>query len=410
MLCFMSRSTTRDVTTAIAIAVVPAALLLAGCGQNSATTSSETTPTVTATPTLYPEHIKPDKSACAALPFISKLSCEAEAVKDAKEQSEVNKAHNKQEQARVSRANAAPATAASSDNSSNSTYRPPRTFDAIFPLLLVAAGLAGVGVMVQSITDANAMKKLPRHRDPHGPAGAALRADAASYRVLGWVAIAAAGVPAGLIFSPGVAFFAAVVTVLVGWYVVTQWRKLTTAKAGYDIADQRWQAAALEAERAGQPVPPEPRANIRDAVLLGRTEGFEPPGGSAQAVMLDIAGKTGPIIDAWDRVSHALGLGTTDPESGRFTPFAVVEGANRVDGGDLEVIIRIDDVGKTAASLKPAIGPLLRELRVRELVGGAFTTRQQDGRIIGRFSNGGTPAPRQTAPQQPVDDGDNWDF
>jgi hypothetical protein len=198
---------------------------------------------------------------------------------------------------------------------------------------------------------------------------------------------------------------------LVGWYVVTQWRKLTTAKEGYDIADQRWQAAALEAERAGLPVPPEPRSSISDAFLLGQTRGFEPPARSAQAVMLDIAGRAGPIIAAWDRVSVALGLGTTDPESGRFTPFAVIEGANRVDGGDLEVIFHIADVGKTAASLKPAIGPLLRELRVKELVGGVFTTRQADGRIIGRFSNGGNPAPQPTAPpQQQQSDDDGWNF
>jgi hypothetical protein len=277
-------------------------------------------------------------------------------------------------------------------------------------LCIFAVVIAGSASLAVRHSDSKALKRLPRHRDPNGPAGAAMTARASQIRMAGWAGVAVSIVPIAMIFGEGPAVVAILAAVCVAGFVATQWHRLGVARAGYRIADSRWQEAALESERLGQPVQPEPRASVSDAVLLGRTEGFEPPPGSAQEVMLDLAGRTGKIIAAWDRISVALGLGTTDPESGRFTPFASVVDAIRIPGGDLDVVFDLPDRGKTAASLKPAIGPLLRELRVKELVGGVFTTRQVDGMIIGRFSNGGTVETAAQQQQLQSNDGEGWNF
>ena len=147
------------------------------------------------------------------------------------------------------------------------------------------------------------------------------------------------------------------------------------------------------AERAGQPAPPEPRVAVAQAQNLGATGGFVAPAGSAMTALLDEAGRPNPAAAAWFRIAQAMGLGSVDA-AGKFQPWAAVEHAVWFgDTGDVELAFVMADVTKTAADLTRVAGPLLREMRVRSLVGGAFTPRHSDGRVIGRFSNNAAVTP-----------------
>jgi len=266
-------------------------------------------------------------------------------------------------------------------------------------LVLLGGSIAATATRVQPT--------LPAHRDPRGAAVEALKADHAA----GGAAITVAGA-AGVALLATLHSFGALVIVggiagLVAWGAVNGARKHRLAAAGFRVADQQWQAAAAAAERAGKPVPPEPRVAVPEAQTLGNTGGFVAPEGSAMATLLDEAGRPNPAVAAWNRIAQAMGLGSTDA-SGRFVPWAQLEHATwYTDTGDVELAFRLEDVTKTAADLNRVAGPLLREMRVRSLIGGAFTPRHTDGRVVGRFTNN-VDAPAPVAGPATVDD--DWDF
>ncbi|ORU97246.1 hypothetical protein [Mycolicibacterium fallax] len=278
-----------------------------------------------------------------------------------------------------------------------------------WPFLIGLAALLAGGYSAGRRRDP--LADLPPHRAPDGPAAGVRTTAAQQAATAGWLGVVAA--PALMLLgfgAAGPAVLAVVVGGLAGWGVVARLRWLGVAKAGYEIAGERWERAAGAAEMAGQKPPPEPQLDTADAHALGLTAGFEAPEGSAASVMLGIDGRDAPVRAAWLRVAQALKAGDTDPESGEFTPWAVIEDVELLNGGDVLVVWRVDDPAKTAQSFGQLQGPLLRELRVREIAGG-FVTRQSDGRITARFTNGnggGSAAPAAgPAAAAPADD---WDF
>jgi hypothetical protein len=268
---------------------------------------------------------------------------------------------------------------------------------------------AGVVLLGGSIAAAANREQptVPTHRDPEGAAAAAVKADHAAGGAVLTVAGAAGGGLLATLHSFGAFAIVGGIAGLIAWGSVAAARRNRLTAEGYRVADAQWQEAAQAAERAGQPVPPEPRVAVSEASKLGETGGFTAPAGSAMAVMLDEAGNTRPSAAAWNRVATAMGMGTTDA-AGRFQPWAQLEHATWwKDSGDVELAFRLEDVTKTAADMNRVAGPLLRELRVRALMGGAFVTRHTDGRIVGRFTNNAE-APAATTAAAAVDD--DWDF
>lgn len=266
-------------------------------------------------------------------------------------------------------------------------------------LVLLGGSIAATAIRVQPT--------LPAHRDPEGAAVAALKADHAAGGAAITVASAAGVAMLATLHSFGALVIIGGIAGLIAWASVNGARQHRLAAEGYRVADAQWQTAAAAAERAGQPVPPEPRVAVTEASKLGKTGGFTAPEGSAMAVMLDEAGNPTPAIAAWNRIAQAMGMGTVDT-AGRFVPWAQLEHARWwTDTGDVGVDFELKDVTKTAADMNRVAGPLLRELRVRALVGGAFVTRHTDGRIVGRFTNNAE-APAATTAAAAVDD--DWDF
>jgi hypothetical protein len=266
---------------------------------------------------------------------------------------------------------------------------------------------AGIGLLAAAAVAASSRKpvRIPDHRDPDGAAGAALRAESEAAPLAAVAAAAGATLLASLHSFTAFAIVGGVAAA-VAWGAVSAAQTKTTAAQGYRIADAQWQEHALMAERSGQAPPPEPHISAEEAVRLGTTGGFVAPEGSAMAALLDHAGRPGPATAAWYRVAQAMGMGTVDG-AGRFMPWAVLEHAAGFTDGDVELVFRLEDVTKTAADLTKVAGPLLREMRVKSLVGGGFTTRHEDGRIIGRFTNNGD-APAAAPVAAEVDD--DWDF
>ncbi len=265
-------------------------------------------------------------------------------------------------------------------------------------LVLLGGSIAAIAIRVQPT--------LPAHRDPEGAAAAALKADHAAGGAAITVASAAGVALLATLHSFGALVIIGGIAGLIAWASVNGARQHRLAAEGYRVADAQWQTAAAAAERAGQPVPPEPRVAVSEAQKLGKTGGFVALEGSAMAVMLDEAGRPNPANAAWLRVAQAMGLGVD--AAGRFQPWAQLEHATWwKDSGEVELAFRIEDVTKSAADLTKAAGPLLRELRVRSLIGGAFTTRHTDGRVIGRFTNNVETAAPATGPAAVDDD---WDF
>jgi len=248
---------------------------------------------------------------------------------------------------------------------------------------------------------------LPAHRDPEGAAVAAVKADHAAGGAPLAVAGAAGAALLATLHSFGAFVLVGGLAALVAWGSVASARRNRLTAEGYRVADAQWQEQAHAAEHAGQPAPPEPRVAVAQAQNLGTTGGFVAPEGSAMAALLDAAGRPNPAAAAWFRIAQAMGLGSVDA-AGRFQPWAAVEHAVWfADTGDVELAFRLDDVTKTAADMTRVTGPLLREMRVRSLIGGAFATRHTDGRVIGRFTNN----VNQAAPALAVADvDDDWDF
>ena len=244
---------------------------------------------------------------------------------------------------------------------------------------------------------------LPPHRAPDGPA-AGVRTTAAQWSATaGWLGVVAA--PALMLLgfgAAGPAVLAVVVGGLIAWGVVARLRWLGVAKAGYEIAGERWER---ESEAAGTLLP-EPQLDSAEAHALGLTQGFEAPAGSAAEVMLGIDGKDAPVRAAWLRVAQALKLGDTD-EQGSFTPFATISGVQLHENGDVEVTWDLRGAGRTEADMSRAAGPLLRELRVKGIAGG-FRRNVSTGQVVATFSNGGSAGPAAgPAAAAPADD---WDF
>ena len=279
-----------------------------------------------------------------------------------------------------------------------------------FPRRLAARWQFWIGLLLLGGSIAGAVTrdppKMPEHRDPKGAAVAAIKADHMAEGAPGAIAGATGVALLATLHSFVAFFFIGGAAGLFAWAAATAPRRHRLAAAGYRIADAQWQEAANAAERAGRPAPPEPQLTVDEAQKLGTTGGFTAPEGSAMAVMLDHAGNPGPAVAAWNSIAQALRMGSVDA-AGRFAPWAVIEAARGFDDGDVELDFQIKDVTKTAADLTKAAGPLLRELRVRTLVGGAFTTRHTDGRVVGRFSNSSDQAVPAPAAAEVDDD---WDF
>jgi hypothetical protein len=415
----MSRWTRKDVTKAAAMLaaalMIPAVLLLAGCRQHTTGTTSPTaTVSTVPVPDCLPYATRTDGSYAACF-------ARAQAARKQNQQAELD-AVGKQPAASDSDSNA-------SSNSGNSNAGVANFGDAI-PLLIFTVVLGIAAGWLFSNSNGLALKRLPPHRDRSGPAACALIAEATATRAVGWPVAVAVLVPFGFIFNEGFSAVAILATVLTTWWAVTRWRWLHIAKAGFDLTDARWLQAAASAEvnvqivkpdapagaaqhLAGevvrQPIPPEPHVSFQDAHALGLTRGFSVPPGSAATSMLGVAGRDTPSVEAYEEVGRALGMGTTD-DQGRFTFWAQIESSSvDAETGDVTLAWVLHDVTKTAQSMRPLIAPLLRRLHVRELVGGAFSTRHSDGRVVGVFTNTVTSAaPPAAAKQQQQNDDAKW--
>lgn len=272
--------------------------------------------------------------------------------------------------------------------------------------LPVGAAMIALGVWILCSGGDAQPDGLSAHRDNRGPAAGALRAESARIRALAGLVVAAGALVIAGGLSAGWMVVGVVAAVLIGWATVSRYQRLSVVKAGYELADRRWIDAAEAAERNGEPAPAEPTMNREQAHALGLTEGHVAPPGSAAEVMLDIAGRDGPTRAAWLRVAEALAMGSRD-DAGGFTPWATIDRVETADTGDVTVAWDLADISKTAGSMKPAGGPLCRELRVREIVGGGWTTDHVSGQVFARFTNGGSPT---TAADPAPSTSDDWDF
>lgn len=417
-----SRSRTPKVGARVAVIAVAGTVTLTGCGAVSAPPAIPPEPvaqTIPAAPTDTPRVVA-DWTHCPSTGIL-RQSCVSEAIAAAsaenREASEANsKAYSEwfQEAEKIRAANlqaeldwtGEAAKARIQANKSPAERGMDKIGDVLTTWQLWVGGilLACAAGAIRS-DGSTAMANLPQHRDLEGPAAEAIRVDAAHTRAMGRVTAAISLPILGSIGGASWFFLLGGIGVLIGWSAWSRMGKLNTQKLGYQISDERWQQRAEQAEMAREDVPAEPHLTRDQAYELGLTKGFVAPENSAAAVALDVSGQGTNVVDAWHRISRALNLGTTD-EQGLFTPWAVPESVKALPGGDIELVLRCDEITKTAKHFDGATGPLLRELRLKEMVGGAWTTRHADGRIVGRFSNGNT-APTPVTARDELDD---WKF
>lgn len=384
----------RDRLLALAV-LIPALFLLSGCDGKPSTPVAQPLPTLTIPPI--------DMSSCGSLATATTAAavntfydCQQLAFRNHDAEVKRLTAAHKAEVGRVEAAN----RAAHAEASKSPLQR-------LLRWQLLAAIVAFIGGMCALRRDpAEALKTLPHHRHPQGPAGGALVSAASAQKALGWFGIALAAPLLGSLFSIGTAVLAGIPAGLIAWAAYAAYARRSTEAAGYRIADEGWMRAASEAEMSGQPIPSEHAMDRAAAHSLGLTKGFVAPEKSAATAMLGIDGTDRPVREAWARISHALALGTTDPESGSFTPWATIAGISHAQNGDVTVTWDLHERAKTAKSFQPAEGPLLRELRVKETVGG-FLTNVETGQVFAVFSNGSAPAAPAAPPINPVDD---WKF
>lgn len=390
-----------------ALLVPISALILVGCGDDS---GARTAPAVPPTPPTTAPLVTADFGACDPKSLIY-ISCTNRASKSAQEQNKAADDAYREAKAQYDsdwRAWNQAQNGASAGGEAPTSKKAKHEKRARWIMGGIAAALAVFALAAFASSPDEKLAKLPPHRDRSGPAAGAIRADAAQTRAGGWGLIAIAAFIACGVFGSGIGgwLLGALVGAVPMLISVNRHSHWGCVEAGYKIADGRWITAADAASRAGRAVPAEPHMDDAAAHRLGLSKGFETPEGSAASVMLGIDGSAKPTVESWHRVARALDLGTTD-EAGRFTPRMAVETVSAMANGDVQVAWRADDLRTTPDNLRAVVAPLLRDLKVRALVGGAFTVRHTDGRIIGVFTNtpdGAAPAAQPQAPKP------KWDF
>lgn len=267
---------------------------------------------------------------------------------------------------------------------------------------------------------------VPGDRNPNGPAAVAARANTAGEKAFGWVMLAAGcTLYAFAAWSLSATILVAVPAGIVAAIGIASARKHTTAAAGAQHADRKYQeqVAQARADAAAQPgefddlglripnttqftPPPEPVISYEEAQRLGASGGYTPVPGSASALLLDELGNDRPARAGLDQVAHQLGWGTwtTGGDERVWTPYVTLDAVEYHPDGDADVYLQISHASVDETTITKALPALLRVWQCKD------ATASRDGGRIKIAVTNRSMKQRLREEQQQNGAGEVWDF